>query len=283
MCASDNNFIPNFKVIFWQVLLFSYIYSIVILSSIYFLLFLWPFFGFHTTPQNSSFYGHLPPITKTIKVRRTRHTGQCRRSRDELISDVLLWTPSHGRKKVGRPARTYIQQLCADTGCSLVNLPEAMDDRVEWRKRVRDIRADGAAWWWWWWWLFSHVRMMQNFSVVLKKQLLFIKIHCISYKNIFICFPQSSATFRLNCAFYHKTTITVFSRLTSGQVFMFSVHQNHRHQTTSYSWSDSMKVRIQTTLSFATSYLQQEGDRCHASKITGWFSCQWKVIFTSLN
>ena len=38
-------------------------------------------------------YSHLPPITKTIQVRRTRHAGHCRRSRDELISDVLLWTP----------------------------------------------------------------------------------------------------------------------------------------------------------------------------------------------
>ena len=35
-------------------------------------------------------YGHLPPITKTIQVRRTRHAGHCWRSRDELIRDVLL-------------------------------------------------------------------------------------------------------------------------------------------------------------------------------------------------
>ena len=52
-------------------------------------------------------YGHLPPITKTIKVRRTRHVGHCWRSRDELISDVLLWTPSHGRAKAGRPAALW--------------------------------------------------------------------------------------------------------------------------------------------------------------------------------
>ena len=29
-------------------------------------------------------YGHLPRITKTIQVRRTRHAGHCWRSRDEL-------------------------------------------------------------------------------------------------------------------------------------------------------------------------------------------------------
>ena len=43
-------------------------------------------------------YGHLPPITKNIQVRRTRHAGHCWRSRDELISDVLLWTPTSGAR-----------------------------------------------------------------------------------------------------------------------------------------------------------------------------------------
>ena len=58
----------------------------------------------------------------------------------KLISDLLLWTPSHGQAKAGRPAWTYIQQLCVDTGCSPKDLPEG------WRKRVGDIRADGATW-----------------------------------------------------------------------------------------------------------------------------------------
>ena len=66
------------------------------------------------------------------------------RSRDELIRDVLLWTPTHGRAKAGRPARTYIQQLCEDTGCCPEDLPRAMNDREEWRERVRDIRATSA-------------------------------------------------------------------------------------------------------------------------------------------
>ena len=48
-------------------------------------------------PTRHQLYGYLPPITKTIQVRRTRHAGHCWRSRDELISDVLLWTPTHGR------------------------------------------------------------------------------------------------------------------------------------------------------------------------------------------
>ena len=100
-------------------------------------------------PTRHQLYGHLPPITKTIQVRRTRHAGHCWRSRDEHIRDVLLWTPTHGRAKAGRPARTYIQQLCEDTGCCPEDLPRAMNDREEWRERVRDICATSATWWWW--------------------------------------------------------------------------------------------------------------------------------------
>ena len=103
----------------------------------------------HPTKQQR--YGHLPPITKSIQIRRTRHAGHCWRSRDELISDVLLWTLSHGWAKAGRPARTYIQQSCEDTGGSPEDLPEAMNDRERWRERVRDIRADGTTRWRWWW------------------------------------------------------------------------------------------------------------------------------------
>ena len=75
--------------------------------------------------------------------------GHCWRSKDELISDVLLWTPTYGRAKAGWPARTYIQQLCEYTGCNPEDLLEAMDDREKWRERVRDIRAGGTTWCWW--------------------------------------------------------------------------------------------------------------------------------------
>ena len=96
-------------------------------------------------PTRHQLYGHLPPIMKTIQ-------GHCWRSREELISDVLLWNPTHDRAKAGWPARTYIQQLCEDTGCCPEDLPDVMNDREKWRERVRDIRATSTTWWWWWWW-----------------------------------------------------------------------------------------------------------------------------------
>ena len=100
----------------------------------------------HSTKQQ--LYVHLTPITKTIKIRRTRHSGHRRSSRDELIRDVLLWIPSRGRAKSGWPARTYTPQLCVDRRCSPEDLPEAINDREGWRERVRDIRADSVTWWW---------------------------------------------------------------------------------------------------------------------------------------
>ena len=41
-------------------------------------------------PTKQQLYGHLPPITKTIKIRQTRHAGHCWRSRDGLITNVIL-------------------------------------------------------------------------------------------------------------------------------------------------------------------------------------------------
>ena len=95
-------------------------------------------------PTKHQLYAHPPPITKTIKVKRTRHMGHCWRSKDELIRDVLQKTPSYGRAKEGRPPRTYIQQLCVDTGYSLEDLPGTMDSREGWRERIREISASGA-------------------------------------------------------------------------------------------------------------------------------------------
>ena len=147
-------------------------------------------------PTRHQLYGHLPPITKTIQVRRARHAGHCWRSRDELISDVHLWTPTHGRAKAGRPARTYIQQLCEDTGCCPEDLPRAMNDREEWRERVRDIRATSAIWWWW---------------LYLSK--LFIYFYCIFILSVFMRnweSPTSTSFFSLKnsqtvfCTYFHQ-------------------------------------------------------------------------------
>ena len=74
--------------------LYIYIYVYILLNK-----------SWRQHPTRHQLYSHLPPITKIIQVRRTRHAGHCWRSRDELISDVLLWTSTYGRAKAGRPAQ----------------------------------------------------------------------------------------------------------------------------------------------------------------------------------
>ena len=50
-------------------------------------------------PTRRQLYGHLPPIMKTIQARQTRHAGHCWRSKDEIESDVLLWTQQMANQK----------------------------------------------------------------------------------------------------------------------------------------------------------------------------------------
>ena len=50
-------------------------------------------------PTNHQLYGHLPPITKTIQVRRTRHAGHCWRSKDEFMSEYPNGSPHMVKQK----------------------------------------------------------------------------------------------------------------------------------------------------------------------------------------
>ena len=124
----------------------------------------------------------LPPFTKTIQVKRARHAGHCWRSKEEIISDVLLWTPAYGQEKAGRPARTYIQQLWEDTGCSPEDRPKAMNDREKWRERVRDIRASGTTWWWWYIYIYIYIYM----SIYICLYCTYIRVYIYIYIHVCI-------------------------------------------------------------------------------------------------
>ena len=82
-------------------------------------------------------------LKKTIQVRQTRHAGHCWRSKDEHISDVLLWTPAYGQAKAGRPARIY---------SSYVRIRDVAlkTCRRRWMIRRSGERGSGISWWWWW-------------------------------------------------------------------------------------------------------------------------------------
>ena len=83
--------------------------------------------------------GNIPPLTSIIRIRRTRFAGHCYRS-EEIVKDVLLWAPNHGITKIGRPRKTYVKQLCDDTGLTIEELNTAMKDRTTWKKIVESAR-----------------------------------------------------------------------------------------------------------------------------------------------
>ena len=90
---------------------------------------------------NNELYDGCMKITDKIRERRLKNAGHSWRTKNEVISKVLLWEPTHGKRNQGRPARTFVDQLEEDIGCSKENLPILMADRMAWRKHVMNIRT----------------------------------------------------------------------------------------------------------------------------------------------
>ena len=87
-------------------------------------------------PTKIGHYGNISPLTSIIRIRRTRFAGHCYRSEEEIVKYVLLWTPNHGTTQIGRSRKTYIKQLCDDTGLTTEELKTAMKDRTTWKTIV---------------------------------------------------------------------------------------------------------------------------------------------------
>ena len=58
-------------------------------------------------PMKSRLYGNIPSLTSIRRIRRTRLAGHCYQSEEEIVKDVLLWTPNHGTTKPVRPIKMY--------------------------------------------------------------------------------------------------------------------------------------------------------------------------------
>ena len=54
-------------------------------------------------PTKQQLFSNLPPLSRTIQIGETKLTGDCKRSKDELKSVFLLWTPTHEQSR--RPVR----------------------------------------------------------------------------------------------------------------------------------------------------------------------------------
>ena len=83
-------------------------------------------------------------------TRQIIHVGYCWWSKEKRWGSVFLWTLIHGKAMVSQPARTYMHQLCVDTGYSLEDLLWVMDDRDGSWERESGNCAISMTWWWWW-------------------------------------------------------------------------------------------------------------------------------------
>ena len=89
----------------------------------------------HTT--NQILYDNLPKVTSTIQQMRL-FCGRCWCSKDEVVSQVMMWEQNHGKRPKGRPAKTFFDQLAQESGLTRDDLPKVMEDRRLWRQVVKD-------------------------------------------------------------------------------------------------------------------------------------------------
>ena len=66
--------------------------------------------------KNETLYGTIERLSNTIRRRRLKFAGHCLRREDEVVSDLVMWQPTHGTRRRGRPPDSYIKTLERDTG-----------------------------------------------------------------------------------------------------------------------------------------------------------------------
>ena len=85
-------------------------------------------------PTKQQVYGYLPPISQTTQARLAGHQ---RERKDKTLSSSII--PTHWPTSVDPPAKTYINQLCVDTGCCVEDQPIVMIDRDGVQERIKGI------------------------------------------------------------------------------------------------------------------------------------------------
>ena len=74
-----------------------------------------------------------------------RYTGHCWKSKDELISNIFLWTTTHRHTHVSWLTKTYIHLFCVNPAYHRENLISVTADWDGWREkeRVRERECQG--------------------------------------------------------------------------------------------------------------------------------------------
>ena len=94
---------------------------------------------------NKELYGDLPKITTRISQRRLQFAGHCKRSEGKIISELVTWRPTQGRRSAGRPTKTYVDLLHQDTGFTSHEIEACIQDRRLW-KAIIGVRQKMPEW-----------------------------------------------------------------------------------------------------------------------------------------
>ena len=79
---------------------------------------------------NEVLYGAIEKISTKIRRRFLKFAGHCLRRDDEVVSDLVLWEPTHGTRRRGRPPESYIRNLERETGIPASEMRVAMMNRA---------------------------------------------------------------------------------------------------------------------------------------------------------
>ena len=71
-----------------------------------------------------------------IRTRRLKLAGHMKRHPEEMGHNLTMWLPTQGKRSIGKPAMTYVQQLEMDTGLAVEEICTQMMDRQIWRGMI---------------------------------------------------------------------------------------------------------------------------------------------------
>ena len=83
--------------------------------------------------KNEILYRALERLPNKIRRRRLKFVGHCLRREYEVVSNMVLWQPTYGTRRRGRPLDSYIKTLERDTGLRENYLRAAMMNRDVWK------------------------------------------------------------------------------------------------------------------------------------------------------
>ena len=87
-------------------------------------------------PTKKHIYGDLPAISSILKARRVQFAVHCFRAENEILSSLLLWTPTNQARS---RKLSYPVVIARDIGIDRNDLGTVMLDREIWREHVNSI------------------------------------------------------------------------------------------------------------------------------------------------